>query len=80
MCHFALPIESIEIAHLIDFKSYFVAELADLSAMEEDGLVTVTDQWITVNPSGRLLVRAIAMVFDRYLRSDRERIRYSKVI
>jgi len=33
-----------------------------------------------VNPSGRLLVRAIAMVFDRYLRMDRERIRYSKVI
>lgn len=80
MCHFALPIESIEIAHLIDFKSYFTAELDDLSAMEEDGLVSVTDQWITVNPSGRLLVRAIAMVFDRYLRTDRERIRYSKVI
>jgi oxygen-independent coproporphyrinogen-3 oxidase len=27
-----------------------------------------------------MLVRAIAMVFDRYLRADRERARYSKVI
>ncbi len=80
MCHFTLSIESIEIAHLIDFKSYFVTELADLAAMEKDGLVTLDDQWITVNPPGRLLVRAIAMVFDRYLRSDRERVRYSKVI
>ena len=29
---------------------------------------------------GRLLVRGIAMVFDRYLRADRERARYSRVI
>jgi oxygen-independent coproporphyrinogen-3 oxidase len=65
---------------LINFKSYFATELADLAVMEKEGLVTVTDQWITVNPPGRLLVRAIAMVFDRYLRFDRERIRYSKVI
>jgi oxygen-independent coproporphyrinogen-3 oxidase len=43
-------------------------------------LLTVDDQWITVLPRGRMLVRAIAMVFDRYLRTDRERIRYSKVI
>jgi len=27
-----------------------------------------------------VLVRAIAMVFDRYLRADRQRVRYSKVI
>lgn len=80
MCHFTLPIEAIETAHLIDFKSYFKTELAELAAMEKEGLVTVDDQWITVNPSGRLLVRAIAMVFDRYLRFDRERLRYSKVI
>ncbi len=80
MCQFTLPIESFEIAHLINFKSYFATELADLAVMEKEGLVTVTDQWITVNPAGRLLVRAIAMVFDRYLRFDRERIRYSKVI
>jgi oxygen-independent coproporphyrinogen-3 oxidase len=27
-----------------------------------------------------MLVRVISMVFDRYLRADRERKRYSKVI
>ena len=80
MCHFELSIESIEIAHLIDFKSYFAAELADLAEMEKAGLLTIDDQWITVEPKGRILVRVIAMVFDRYLRSDRERVRYSKVI
>ena len=80
MCHFELSIESIEIAHLVDFKTYFEAELADLREMEKGGLLQIDDQWITVLPAGRMLVRAIAMVFDRYLRSDRERTRYSKVI
>ena len=80
MCHFELSIESIEIAHLIDFKSYFASELADLREMEKGGLLTIDDQWITVEPRGRLLVRGIAMAFDKYLRTDRERVRYSKVI
>ena len=80
MCHFELSIESLEIAHLIDFKSYFAAELADLREMEAAGLLQIDDQWISVLPRGRMLVRAIAMAFDRYLRNDRERARYSKVI
>jgi oxygen-independent coproporphyrinogen-3 oxidase len=80
MCHFEISIESIEIAHLIDFASYFAPEIADLREMEKAGLLALDDKWITVLPRGRMLVRAIAMVFDRYLRYDRERARYSKVI
>lgn len=80
MCHFELSIESIEIAHLIDFRKYFATELDELREMVDAGLVRVDDRWITVLPRGRLLVRAIAMVFDRYLRADRQRTRYSKVI
>ncbi len=80
MCHFELSIESVEIAHLIDFKSYFADELAALREMEQAGLLSIDSQWITVEPKGRMLVRVIAMAFDRYLRTDRERARYSKVI
>ncbi len=80
MCHFEISTESIEIAHLIDFKKYFAAELEDLKELERGGLVKVDDKWITVLPPGRLLVRAISMVFDKYLRADRQRTRYSKVI
>jgi len=80
MCHFELSMQSFEIAHLIDFREYFAAELADLKEMEAAGLVKVDGDWISVQPAGRLLVRGIAMVFDRYLRSDRERARYSRVI
>ncbi|HJW26099.1 MAG TPA: oxygen-independent coproporphyrinogen III oxidase [Rhodocyclaceae bacterium] len=80
MCHFELSIESIESAHLINFKEYFAAELGDLKEMEQAGLVRVDKDWISVLPPGRMLVRAISMVFDRYLRADRQRTRYSKVI
>ncbi|MDR1999926.1 MAG: oxygen-independent coproporphyrinogen III oxidase [Zoogloeaceae bacterium] len=80
MCHFELSLEAIEIAHLIDFKSYFAPELVDLKPMEEAELLRVDDRRISVLPKGRMLVRAIAMVFDRHLRADRERRRYSKVI
>jgi hypothetical protein len=79
MCHFELSIEALEVAHLIDFKRYFAAEIADLREMEEGGCSRIDDKWISVLPRGRMLVRAIAMVFDRYLRADRERTRYSKV-
>ena len=33
-----------------------------------------------ITPKGRLLVRAICMLFDRYLRESRQRASYSKVI
>jgi len=79
-CHFRVSIESIEIAHLIDFESYFRAELADLRRLEKDGLVEIDPEWIVVTPRGRLLVRSICMVFDRYLRERQARATYSKVI
>jgi oxygen-independent coproporphyrinogen-3 oxidase len=42
--------------------------------------VSIHDEWISVTPQGRLVVRAICMVFDRYLRTERARAQYSKVI
>jgi oxygen-independent coproporphyrinogen-3 oxidase len=33
-----------------------------------------------VRPAGRMLIRAIAMVFDRYLRQDERARRYSRVV
>ena len=80
MCHFEVSVESIEIAHLIDFQRYFAAELEELKEFQRDGLVQIDQNWVTVSPRGRLLVRNICMVFDRYLRSERQRAQYSKVI
>ena len=79
-CHFEVSREAISIAHLIDFDSYFAAELEELEQMQQESLVSIHDDWISVTPQGRLVVRAICMVFDRYLRTERARAQYSKVI
>jgi oxygen-independent coproporphyrinogen-3 oxidase len=80
MCRFEVSREAIEIAYLIDFKRYFAAELEALREYENLGLVEVTDEWITVTARGRLVVRGICMLFDRYLREAETRARYSKVV
>jgi oxygen-independent coproporphyrinogen III oxidase len=80
MCQSRVSIESIELAHLIDFRKYFAPELADLLRLAADGLVELQPDWIVVTPKGRLLVRVIAMVFDRYLRERAARASYSRVI
>jgi oxygen-independent coproporphyrinogen-3 oxidase len=79
-CHFRLSIESIELAYLVDFRKDFRAELAALKKLEQEGLIEIQPDWIIVTSRGRLLVRAICMVFDRYLRERQARASYSKVI
>ncbi len=79
MCHFEVSKEAIETAHLIKFDDYFKRELASLGDLIEAGLVEVNKEWITVTPKGKLLVRAIAMRFDRYLKLDQRARSYSRV-
>ncbi len=80
MCQFELSIEAIEEAYLINFKSYFKGELASLEKLKQDGLIEWDGEWITVTPRGRIMVRAVAMIFDRHLQHDRERATFSKLI
>jgi oxygen-independent coproporphyrinogen III oxidase len=79
-CEFMVSREAIGIAHLIDFDRYFAAELRDLQSLAEDGLVEFDGEWIQVTPTGRLLVRVVCAVFDKYLRATQERARYSRVV
>jgi oxygen-independent coproporphyrinogen III oxidase len=80
MCHFEVAKESIESAHLIKFDEYFRQEIAALKQFEDEGLVENTAEWISVTPRGKMLIRAIAMQFDRYLRADERVRRYSKIV
>jgi len=80
MCQGRLQYESINLAYLIDFPSYFAAELDVLRDLAEQGLVTLDDTGIQVTANGWFFVRAVAMVFDRYLQADRTRARFSKII
>lgn len=80
MCQGQLLFETIEVAWLLDFRSYFAAEMERLEAMEADGLVRIDETGIQVTPEGWFVVRAIAMVFDRYLQADRQRTRFSRIL
>ncbi len=80
ICHFELTFDRIERAFEIRFDEYFQAELNELTQMQEDGLLTVDTGHIQVTPAGKLLIRNICMVFDRYLRAPSSGQRFSKVI
>ena len=80
MCQGAVQFESIELAHLVHFKSAFAAELERLEPLQAQGLVVVDDAGIQVTELGWFFVRGIAMMFDRYLQADRDRARFSKII
>jgi oxygen-independent coproporphyrinogen-3 oxidase len=80
MCQGVVSYESIELAHLIEFRKYFASELEALQKLAEQGMVTMSDSGIQVTTMGWFFVRAVAMVFDKYLQTDRTRARFSKII
>lgn len=80
MCQGQVLFESINLAFLIDFESYFAPEMARVRELQDQGLVTVDDDGIQVTNTGWFFVRAVAMAFDRYLQADRTRARFSKII
>jgi len=52
----------------IDCENYFANELCALKPMANDGVLRFDDEGLVLTPAGRLLTRAVAMVFDAYLR------------
>ena len=79
ICHFSLDFATVERRFDIGFRDYFAAELAELADLQADGLLKLSETGIRVLPPGRLLIRNICMVFDRYLRDQRQQ-RFSRVI
>jgi oxygen-independent coproporphyrinogen-3 oxidase len=79
ICHFELRFADIEQAHGVVFRDYFAALWPELEQLARDGLIALDEQGIEVRPAGRLLVRSLCMLFDRYL-NDQVRQRFSRVI
>ena len=80
MCQGRLTFESVDLAHLINFKQYFAHEMTALQAQVEQGLVQLDDSGLQVTEKGWFFVRAVAMVFDKYLQTDRTRAKFSKIL
>lgn len=80
MCQGEVQFESIELAYMIDFKSYFAEELRTLESQQAAGMIEMDESGIEVTELGWFFVRGIAMVFDQYLQADQHRARFSKII
>ncbi len=80
MCQGALEYEAIELAYMLDFKSYFADEMAALKALEKTDMLVLEEDGLQVTDTGWFFVRAVAMVFDKHLQTDRNRARFSKIL
>jgi oxygen-independent coproporphyrinogen III oxidase len=84
MCQGEVPVAALERRYAIDFDAYFADALDRLEPLVADGLVRREPGRIVATTRGRLLLRNIAMCFDRYLDqpSDTSRIapRFSRAI
>ncbi len=82
MCHGRIDFEQFERRHVIRFAEYFAESLPRLAPLEADGLVEVSADAIQATSRGRMLLRIIAMCFDRYLPASAEpaTMRFSRTI
>jgi oxygen-independent coproporphyrinogen-3 oxidase len=78
ICHFELRFKTIETEFNINFADYFAPELENLAVMQNDGLLRLDQNGIQVEAAGRLLIRNICMVFDKYLALKQQQ--FSRVI
>ena len=67
MCLGRIDVEALERRYHIDFVTYFGPELDRLADLVADGLAEVDETSISATSRGRLLLRIIAMCFDRHL-------------
>ncbi|MEN8712664.1 MAG: oxygen-independent coproporphyrinogen III oxidase [Arenicellales bacterium] len=79
ICNFKLDINQFMTTQGIDFGQYFEDEIEQLKIMQDDGLLKIDRDAITILPPGRLLIRNICMTFDAHL-NDNQKNRFSKVI
>ena len=68
LCHTVIRKSEVEGKFGIQFDDYFADELASMESCRTDGLVDLTPQEIRVTPLGRIFIRNVAMLFDRYIR------------
>jgi len=80
MCYDKLSFEEFGAKHSIDFATYFAGEIKRLQPLADDGLIELDQSGVNITQKGRLLLRSIAMVFDRYIDQAENDNRFSKAI
>ena len=80
MCFDRVRFSSFENRYALPFERYFEQELSALQLLADDRLVEIDDDAIHVTTRGRLLLRTIAQVFDRYHGAASKTQRFSQTI
>jgi oxygen-independent coproporphyrinogen-3 oxidase len=80
LCHCLLPKKEIESEFKIHFDEYFADELNRLEALQTDGLVELKADTISVTQLGRIFIRNVGMVFDKYLQKTKNKPVFSKTL
>lgn len=79
MCSEPIDFIAINSTYHIDFIEYFKDELKQLKLYQDAEFIKIDNSSITVTRKGRMFVRAIGMVFDKYLQQATS-AQYSKLI
>ena len=79
MCQGEIDTRRIEAEFGIRFQRYFEDALSKLQPMVEDGLVSCRPERISTSARGRMLLRNVAMCFDRYL-TEQAPAQFSKAV
>jgi len=80
MCSGVIDRAGISARHDIDFDEYFADALLQLVPLAGDGLVEVDERHIVATSRGRLMLRIIAMCFDRYISAQATPMRHSRAL
>ncbi|MEI6207211.1 MAG: oxygen-independent coproporphyrinogen III oxidase [Desulfuromonadales bacterium] len=67
-CYLTVDIPAFSLRHHFNFTEYFAREWSDLKALEDDGLVRLADNRLTVTELGRNYTGIILRIFDTYRR------------
>ena len=80
MCQGRVEFDRVNRVFGIQMQDYFAAELDRLAPLVAAGLVEITSNAVQVTAAGWYVVRAVAMVFDRYLQADKRPERFSRIL
>jgi len=80
MCDGEVDLERLGREHALDPEAYFAGELAELEQLGDLARYDRARRAIETTPIGRLLVRNVCMVFDRYHRVADGAPRFSSTI
>lgn len=80
LCHCVLHKKEIESEFNIRFDEYFADELKRLVSLQNDGIVKLNAESISVTQLGRIFIRNVGMVFDKYLQKPKNKPVFSKTL